>query len=80
MPNQHKTRLLGWHPSSPDDVEWVRDEAKRTSTPLRVLLDEALALLRASRHGGSQSRQVATTSTHAVNCKCPVCKPSGGKR
>lgn len=25
--------------------------------------------------------QVTTTRTHALNCKCPVCKPStGGKR
>lgn len=53
MPNQHKTPLLGWHPTSVEDSAWVRAEAERRGGrdkgALARLLDEALADLRAKR-------------------------------
>lgn len=51
MPGQHKTKLLGWHPTSAEDSAWVRAEAERRGGKdkgaLTRLLDEALADLRA---------------------------------
>jgi hypothetical protein len=42
MPNQHKTKLLGWHPSDPTLKPWVEDEAERLGVSVRELLDRAL--------------------------------------
>ncbi len=47
MPGQHKTKLLGWHPSSAEDAAWVRAEAARRGVKLRELLDQMLAEFRA---------------------------------
>jgi len=49
MPNQHKTPLLGWHPSSAEDAAWIRAEAERRGVDLKVVLDEAIAEYRAGR-------------------------------
>ena len=49
MPNQHKTQLLGWNPTSAEDAAWIRAEAKRLGVDLKVLLDQALREFRA-RH------------------------------
>lgn len=49
--DRHKTRLLGWHPSSVQDEAWIRAQAASTDRSLSALLDEALALLVASHSG-----------------------------
>lgn len=51
MPNQHKTKLLGWNPTSAEDAAWIRAEAKRLGVGLKVLLDQALREFRARREG-----------------------------
>jgi hypothetical protein len=51
MPNQHKTKLLGWHPTSAEDSAWVRTEAERRGVDLKVVLDEMLREFR-ERHAG----------------------------
>jgi len=49
MTGKNKTPLLGWHPTSAEDLAWVRSEAERQGGwgALARLLDEALADLRA---------------------------------
>lgn len=54
MPNQHKTALLGWHPSSAEDAAWVRTEAERRGVDLKVVLDEMLAEYCAERRTGRE--------------------------
>jgi hypothetical protein len=47
MPGQNKTKLLGWHPTSAEDAEWIRTEAKKQGRgALARMLDAALALYR----------------------------------
>lgn len=46
MSSQHKTKLLGWHPSDPTLKPWVKAEAGRRGVPQREILDEALAAYR----------------------------------
>lgn len=53
MPNQHKTKLLGWHPASAEDAAWVRAEAERRGVNLKVVLDEMLAEYRERRADAS---------------------------
>ena len=61
MPNQHKTPLLGWHPSDPTLKPWVKGEAERLGVTVREFLDEALAEKRqrtaereAARYAGTE--------------------------
>lgn len=53
MPNQHKTKLLGWNPTDPTLGPWVRAEAERRGITLRAVLDEMATEYRA-RHDGEQ--------------------------
>lgn len=53
MPSQHKTKLLGWHPTSAEDSAWVRAEAQRRGVDLKVVLDEMLSEYR-ERHSGAR--------------------------
>ena len=46
MPNKHAVKLLGWHPSSAEDAEWVRTYARKRGVALKVVLDEMLARYR----------------------------------
>lgn len=48
MHGEHKTPLLGWHPSSAEDAAWIRAEAERRGVKVSALLNEALAAYRAS--------------------------------
>ena len=54
MPNQHKTKLLGWNPTSAEDSAWVRAEAGRRGVDLKVVLDEMLSEYR-ERHGNQET-------------------------
>jgi len=46
VPNQHRNPTLSWHP--PVELSrWARSEAVRRGVALKVILDEALADLRA---------------------------------
>jgi hypothetical protein len=49
MPNQHKTKTIGWNPSDPTLKPWIEQEAARLGITRRQLLDEALAEFRAHR-------------------------------
>lgn len=54
MPNQHRTKYIGWHPSDPTLQPWVDGEAERRGVTRRELLDEALSEYRARQESGTQ--------------------------
>lgn len=49
MSSQHKTKLIGWHPSDPTLKAWVEAEARRRGITVRELLDEMAAEYRQRR-------------------------------
>lgn len=48
MPNQHKTKMIGWHPPA-DLGAWIRERAERMSTSVSDILTEALSEYRTAR-------------------------------
>ncbi len=56
MPNQHKTSLLGWHPSDPTLKPWIESEASRRGITRKDLLDEMAAEYR-EKHDPRESER-----------------------
>ena len=52
MPNQHKSRLIGWNSADPTLKQWIKDRADRAGVTVREYLDGVL-----SEH----RRQIETT-------------------
>jgi hypothetical protein len=55
MPNQHKTKMIGWHSADPTAKPWVEAEAERRGVPAREILDEALSEYRRKHEAGEPS-------------------------